>query len=400
MEHRQLVIIGAGPAGLTAAIYGRRAGLDTLVLENGIYGGMINSTAEIENYPGFEKIDGMGLASAMRAHAAAFAPEFRDCRVESVALGGTRDKIVLTDKGELSADALIIATGTSFAHAGCKGEEKFTGKGVSYCAVCDGAFYADAPAAVIGGGNAAVEEAVYLTQFASRVYIVHRRKEFRADSALVERALANPKIEPVLGYVTDEIFGDEMLEGVRLTNLETGEKRTLSVEGVFVFVGMKPVADFLMDGAIERAWGGWIKTNDQMETSVEGVFAAGDIREKFLRQVVTAVGDGATAAMSAYEYISNLKYLEGALFERPHVYAFLSSSIDPAHISLAHQVEEWKKSSGMPLVSIDAYRNRRVSVKLGVRETPSLVELRNGAPVRTRVISCIGDVKSFIQEVV
>ncbi|MDR1650841.1 MAG: FAD-dependent oxidoreductase [Synergistaceae bacterium] len=400
MEHRQLVIIGAGAAGLTAAIYGRRAGLDTLVLERGLYGGMINSTAEVENYPGTKRVTGMALAAAFREQAESFGPEFRSCGVQRVVLRGGRDgKVVVTDAGEISADALIIASGAEFSKVGCEGEEKFLGKGVSYCAVCDGAFYDGAPVAVIGGGNAAVEEAEYLTQFASRVYIIHRREEFRADASIVERVLSNTKIEPVLGCVVDEIYGGDMVEGVRVTRLGTGEKKRILTEGVFIFVGIKPTADFLEGSPIERSKSGWIITDDKMETSIDGVFAAGDIREKFLRQVVTAAGDGAAAAMAAYEYISNLKYFEDALFGHPHAYALLTSSIVPEHISLARDAEDWKKSSHAHIVFIDAHRSRRVMDELGVSELPSLVELKDGVTVRVAGASSLDDVINFVREV-
>jgi thioredoxin reductase (NADPH) len=393
LEKRQLVIIGGGPAGLTAAIYGRRSGLDTLVIEHGIWGGQINNTAEIENYPGFKGVSGMDLAGVMREHAALFKPEFRDCEVKSLSLGD--EKIIRTEEGDISADAVIIATGSTNTRAGCKGEEEFTGKGVCYCAVCDGAMYEGAPVAVIGGGNTAVEEADYLTQFASKVYIIHRREEFRANSMAIERAVSNPKIEPVLGWVTEEIFGADAVEGVRLHCLKSGERREIAVEGVFVFVGTKPNLGFLIDDSIKRSGKGWIVTDEQMETSVEGVFAAGDVREKFLRQVVTAAGDGATAAMSAYEYISNQYYLKSALFEPERVCALLVSSIDATHLSLSRDAEAWAKAEGTRLTIIDGHRNVRIREKLGVSDLPAVVELSRGRKTRESAVSTIGDVKNF-----
>ncbi|MDR1966705.1 MAG: FAD-dependent oxidoreductase [Synergistaceae bacterium] len=398
MENRQLVIIGAGPAGLTAAIYGRRAGLDTLVLERGLFGGAINSTADVENYPALKRTEGMALAKSLREHAEMFGPELRECGVESVSIGGN-GKIIRTDKGDVSAEALIIATGTSFSRIGCKGEDRFAGRGVSYCAVCDGAFYEGASVVVVGGGNAAVEEAEYLTRFASKVHIVHRREEFRADVLVVERALANPKIEPVLGYTVDEIAGGDMVEQVVLKNVKTLETKTIPAEGVFIFIGMKPELGFL-DGApgIKRAQAGWIIADDKMETSEEGVFAAGDVREKFLRQIVTATADGAIAAMAAYEYVSNLHYLESALFGRPHAYALLISGIDPGHLAIVQAAEEWKKSSQTDLAIIDVYRAGRIKAKLGVSELPSVAEISGGRAVRTSRISSVGDVKGFMAE--
>ena len=393
MEHRQLVIIGGGPAGLTAAIYARRAGLDTLILEPGLCGGMVNSTDEVENYPGFTRTGGLALAQRFREHAEIFEPEFREARVESVKFGGDPDdKIIGTDNGEIAADALIVATGTSFLRAGCKGEERFIGRGVSFCAVCDGAFYEDVPVAVVGGGNAAVEEAEYLTRFASRVYLIHRRNEFRADKSAVDRVMANSKIEPVLGCVVDEIAGDEMVERVIVRNIATNETKTIEVEGVFVFVGQKPEIAFLDDcDGIKRSRAGWIITDDKMETSMEGVFAAGDVREKFLRQIVTAVSDGATAAMAAYDYITNTAYLNSMLFDEPHKIALMISGIDPEHQALAGAVS---------VPSIDLYRAGRVRDKLGVKELPSMVEIFGGKAVRVSPVSSVENVTSFLEEVV
>ncbi|MDR2779788.1 MAG: FAD-dependent oxidoreductase [Synergistaceae bacterium] len=402
MEHRQLIIIGAGPAGLSSAIYARRAGLDTLVLEPGLVGGMINSTAEIENYPGLRRVGGMELAGALRSHTEMFAPEFRECRVVSLDTGGeTRDKIVVTDKGSISASAVVIATGTSFARVGCKGEEHFTGHGVSYCAVCDGPFYEGAEVAVIGGGNAAVEEAEFLTKFASKVYVIHRRDEFRADRSVIGRALDNPRIEPLLSSVVDEIAGENMVERISVRNVKTGETRDISVEGVFVFVGMKPEIGFL-DGldSIKRTEAGWIVTDDKMETSCEGIFAAGDVRLKFLRQAVTAAGDGAVAAMAAYEYITNMEYLDRVLFEGPRSYALLISGEDQNQAALARSAESLEKSSGIKLMIADVYRTARVRARLGVDKLPAVAEIANGKAFRISGVSSVEDIKNFIGEAV
>jgi thioredoxin reductase (NADPH) len=394
MENRQLVIIGSGPAGLTAAIYGKRSGLDTLVLESGLWGGQVNNTAEIGNYPGIKMISGMDLAEAMREHAAGFKAEFRDCAVESLSLDAG-NKIVRTDKGDISADAVIIATGSTNRKAGFKGEEEMTGRGVTYCAVCDGPMYQDAPVAVIGGGNTAVEEADYLTQFASKVYIIHRREELRANNMAIERARANPKIEMLLGWVAEEISGQDAVQGVKLRNLKSGGRKEIAVEGVFVFVGTKPNVDFLKDDAVKRSPNGWIETDEMMETSSEGVFAAGDVRDKFLRQVVTAAGDGATAAMAAYDYISNQHFLKSALFEPERAAALLISSIDSDHLALAKEAEDWAKSGGSRIVTIDGHRNLRIKEKLGVKELPVIVELRSGRKTREAKLSSIEDIKDF-----
>ena len=396
MEKRELTIIGAGPAGLTAAIFGRRAGLDVLVLERGMAGGQINITAEIENYPGFKHAGGMELGKILREHAEKFGPEFMECSVESVSFSGGNE-IIVTDKGTVRTDALIIASGSSFTKSGCKGEAEFTGRGVSYCAVCDGAFFTDAPVAVIGGGNSAVEEADYLTQFASKVYIIHRRDEFRAHKSIVDRAMANPKIETVMSSVVEEIAGRDMVERVIVRNNESGKTSEIQVEGVFVFVGTAPNLQFLTgESELKRAKGGWIITDYKMETSVDGVFAAGDVREKYLRQVATAVGDGATAAMAAYEYLSNEHYLQTALFAPEHAAAFFMSSIDPAHLALDREIRSLAASSGKKVITIDGHTNRRLREKLGVTSLPAMIELSRGKKIRAMTVNSINDAEEFL----
>jgi thioredoxin reductase (NADPH) len=382
VEKRELVIVGGGPAGLTAAIYGRRAGLDVLVLEKGMAGGQITITAEIENWPGIPMISGEELARAFREHAEKFSPEFREAEVKKVSMEAGK-KVVATDKGDIEAEAVIIATGASFRKLGCPGEAEFTGRGVSYCAVCDGAFFEDQVIAVVGGGNTAVEEADYLTRFASKVYIIHRRDSFRADRAVVEKAMANPKIEPVWDSVVERIKGTDMVEGIVLKNVKTGETSELPVAGVFVFVGMNPNSDFVK-GLVETKGGGWIVTNEMLETSVEGIFAAGDVRDKFLRQVVTAAGDGATAAMAAYSYISEQLHLQKVLFEPERVVSLFYSSIDPEQIKLANEVE---KKYAKKVLLIDGYKNKRMCEKLGIDDLPQVVVLNKGSLVKSKAIN-------------
>lgn len=305
MEKRELVIIGAGPAGLTAAIYGKRAGLDTLVIEKGKAGGQILITSEIENWPGTVTESGAGLAEKFRYHAAHFNAEFKTATVMSLKPGNNRC-VVVTDDGEIDAGAVIIASGCHFRKQGCPGEQEFTGKGVSYCAVCDAAFYEELEVAVIGGGNTAVEEAGYLTQFADKVYLVHRRDKFRADELVVERALKNPKIVPVMDSVLESIQGDDIVERIIVKNVKTGESKPIALNGVFIFIGTLPNAEFVGD-AVKTTEAGWIVTDADMKTSTPGIFAAGDVRDTGLRQVVTAAGDGARAAMSAYAWITEHK---------------------------------------------------------------------------------------------
>lgn len=393
VEKRQLVIIGAGPAGLTAAIYGKRAGLDVLLLEKGVPGGQINITDEIENWTGVEHASGPELAESFRKHAMKFGTEFRDTSVRKVAL---RDgiKIVATEDGDIEAEAVILATGASYKKMDCPGEAEFTGRGVSYCAVCDGAFFEGETIAVVGGGNSAVEEACYLTQFAEKVYIVHRRDSFRADRVAVEKALSNPKIQPVWNSVVEAVAGNEMVEKLVLRNVKTGEKSDLPVAGVFVFVGTVP-NDEPLKGVVAVNRNGWIETNDRMETSVEGIFAAGDVRDKFLRQVITAASDGAVAAMAAYGYISEQLHLRSTLLDPDHVVALFTSSVAEPQVRLAGAVEEWSAASGKKVTLVDGYKNARMVERLNLDALPVLVELRQGTVVRRQSVGSLEDVQRF-----
>jgi thioredoxin reductase (NADPH) len=303
MKKRELVILGAGPAGLTAAIYARRADLDALVIEKGLPGGQIRITAEIENWPGLISSTGVGLADSLRRHAEHFKTDFLTAEIKSLRLDGAR-KIVSTTAGEVEAEAVIVATGASFRRLGCPGEDKFIGCGVSFCAVCDAEFFVDETVAVVGGGNTAVEEAMYLTRFAEKVYIIHRRNEFRAAPLVRRRAAKNEKLVPVLDSVVEAIEGGDLVERVLVRNVKSGTVTPLEVAGVFMFVGTRPQVEFL-DNLLERREGGWLVTDQRLVTSEPGIFAAGDVRDTPLRQVVTAAADGALAAMSAYHYLES-----------------------------------------------------------------------------------------------
>ena len=306
-ESYDVAIIGGGPAGLTAAIYLGRAKLNSIVLEKAVPGGNAAITDMIENYPGFpDGISGRELSERMRAQAEKFGTKFKILHeVISVDLKGDIKKIK-TSNEEINASALIIATGTEWAKLNVPGEEKLTGKGVSYCATCDGPFFKDRTIAVIGGGDSAVDEANYLTRFGKKVIIIHRRDRLRAAKIIQDRAFANPKIDFRFSTIVTEIIGDEFVKALRLRNLNTEEEEILEVEGVFVFVGNYPSTSFLK-GQIEMDEAGYIITNERMEASVKGVFACGDVRKKMLKQVVTACGEGATAAVAAQHYIEELK---------------------------------------------------------------------------------------------
>ncbi|HHT62386.1 MAG: thioredoxin-disulfide reductase [Bacillota bacterium] len=302
-----LIIVGGGPAGLTAGLYGARGGLKTLLLEKSMPGGQAAMTERIENYPGFPQgIGGPELMMSFMEQATRFGAEFKTEEVNKVDFS-SRDKLLVTENGNYSAPAVIIATGSRPRFLDVPGEKEYHGRGVSYCATCDGAFFREKKVLVAGGGDSALEEAMFLTKYAGEVVLVHRRDSFRAAKVLQERAKKNEKLRFVLDTVIEEIKGGSKgVEQVMLRNVKTGEVTAEPVDGVFVFVGNIPNTQFLA-GAVELTEEGYIKTGDLLMTSVPGVFAAGDVRKKFLRQVSTAVGDGAEAAMAAERFINELE---------------------------------------------------------------------------------------------
>ena len=301
------IILGAGPGGMTAATYASRANMSVLMIDRGIYGGQMNNTAEIENYPGFPSILGPELAEKMYASSTQFGAEYAFgtvLHVEAQADGSWR---VVTDMDEYSANTVIVATGAAYKKLDVPGEEAFAGRGVSYCAVCDGAFFRGQHVIVVGGGDSAVEEATYLAGLADHVTIVHRRDKLRAQQILQDRAVANEKISFVWNSEVEESLGDDTkVTGVRVRNNQTDETSEIDAAGVFIYVGLLPVSDPVQDLGITDA-NGWIMTNDRMETSQPGIFAIGDVREKELRQITTAVGDAAVAGQNAFSYNENFK---------------------------------------------------------------------------------------------
>ena len=296
------LIIGAGPAGMTAALYAARSNLKVALLEAGIPGGQMNNTSDIENYPGYANISGPELAEKMFEPLEALGVEHLFGRAVNIVDQGSYKEIT-TDDGLLQAKTLIIATGSNHRLLGVPGEEELNSRGVSYCAVCDGAFFRDEDLMVVGGGDSAVEEAIFLTQFAKSVTIVHRRDALRAQKVLQDRAFANEKIHFAWNTVVEEIKGDNRVTSLVLKDVQTGQVREQAAGGVFIYVGLDPVSDFAQDlGILDDQ--GWVITDDHMKTSVPGVFAVGDVRQKDLRQVTTAVGDGAVAGQEAYKYIT------------------------------------------------------------------------------------------------
>jgi len=300
----EIAIVGAGPAGLTAALYAGRALKRTVLLEAGIPGGELLNTETIEDYPGFVSITGPDLASKMTEHALSFGAEMVPARVSSISLEPDGKKRIAVEDGEpYFAKAVILTAGGQPRKLDVVGEQEYAGRGVSYCAVCDGAFFKGEHLAVVGGGDAALEEAAFLTRYASKVTVIHRRKEFRAQPVLVERARKNPKMEFVLDSVVEEVIGDgQRVEALRLRHLPGGEGSTLTVGGVFIFIGFLPNSGLLAMHADHDSQGYYL-TDSNMQTSVPGIYAAGDVRAQLTRQVTTAVGDATTAAMAATKLV-------------------------------------------------------------------------------------------------
>jgi thioredoxin reductase (NADPH) len=298
-----IVIVGAGPAGLTAGIYAGRARLKTLLLEKLIHGGQVMTTDLVENYPGFPAgISGFELSDHMRKQAERFGLEFRSGEVLALEPGPEHHLLRLEGE-ELKAGAVIIASGARYKQLGTPGERAFTGKGVSYCATCDGALYRGETIAVVGGGDTALTDTIFLCRFAEKIHLIHRRDTFRAEKWLQEQVFAEDKVEIHWNTVVHEIQGSQTVEALQLKNVKTGELSSLPVAGVFIFVGIVPNTAWLQGCVALDEWG-FIFTNPEMATTIPGIFAAGDVRNKLLRQIATAVGDGATAAFAAGEYLS------------------------------------------------------------------------------------------------
>ena len=299
----EVIIIGSGPAGLTAGLYTSRAKLNSLLIEGGLVGGQIVNAQWIENYPGFpEGISGFELGQLMHQQATKYGLKTVTAEATGVELQ-QEQKVVKTTKGNFIAKAVIIASGSERYKLGIPGEEEFTGKGVSYCATCDAAFFREQPVAIVGGGDTAITEALHLAKFASRVTVIHRRHQLRASRIFQEKALAEPKIEFLWDTVVEEIVGKDSVKRLKLHQVVTGEKPTLEIAGIFISIGLKPNTNYLK-GILPLDATGHISTNEKMETEIAGIFAAGDIRHHSAQQAIAAAGDGATAAIYAEKFIT------------------------------------------------------------------------------------------------
>ena len=299
-----VIIIGSGPAGLTAGLYTSRNKLSTLLFEKGLIGGNINEAEKVDNYPGFPKgIGGMELTSLMHEQALLYGTEVINDDVTAIKIGD-KLKTVQTAQGDFSTKALIIAGGSERQKLNAPGEKEYTGRGVSYCATCDAPFFRDKVVAIVGGGNAALYEALHISKFASKVYVIHRRDQLRATPVVQDKVFAEPKIEFIWNSVVKEVMGETFVNKLKLADVKTGEESFLELNGVFVAIGLVPNTSYLK-GIVDMDEKGSVIVNDKMETSVPGIYAAGDIRVNAIRQVIAAAGDGAVAAVSAANFIEN-----------------------------------------------------------------------------------------------
>ncbi|MCC0638773.1 MULTISPECIES: thioredoxin-disulfide reductase [unclassified Clostridioides] len=297
-----IIVIGAGPAGLTSAIYAMRAGLSVTVFEKSIYGGQVASTSEVENYPAVQKISGIEFSTNIYNQAVDQGVDIQFDEVERISLEG-KVKIVKTASGEHKAKAVILANGVERRKLGCVGEKEFTGRGVSYCATCDGAFFKNKEVAIVGGGNTALEDALFLANNCTKVYLIHRRDDFRGEEVLEKSVKARKNIEILYSHGVEKIEGEKTVSRIEVKDLKTEEKRTIDVSGIFIAIGLKP-NNKMFENVLELDEGGYIVSDESCTTSVEGVYVAGDNRTKFLRQIITAASDGAIAAVQAANYIN------------------------------------------------------------------------------------------------
>lgn len=384
-----VMIVGGGPGGLAAAIYGARSRLSTLLIEKGAPGGQAATTEDMENYPGFARgTTGPDLMKAFTDHAKSFGAEIVRGDVNNIDM---QNKVITTKTGETyTGKTIILSPGAVPRKLGIPGEAEYTGKGVSYCATCDADFYEDLDVIVLGNGDAAVEEAGYLTKFANTVTIVVIHDEGVLDAApmLQERAFKNPKIKWVWNSTLAEITGDALVNGVVIKNIKTNEVTEMPIDGVFIYVGTVPQTNFLKDTGLELDNRGYIITNEEMETNLDGVYGVGDARVKYLRQVVTAAADGAIAAVAAEKFMVEEEGFKSSVLDEklPVAVTFWSPMVEKA-VEMAPMIETTldRFSDKLKLVKMDTYRNQRVANRYEVTKNPTIVFFKNGEVVATLV---------------
>lgn len=384
MDRYDIIIIGGGPAGLASAIYGARARFKTLVINKGSFGGQAQTTREIVNYPGYEKTSGPKLMKDFKKHAENFGAEFLRDEVSEVDFSG-EEKVIKTKKGkEFTAKAVIITCGTKPRLLNVPGEKELRGSGVAYCATCDAEFFEDEDVVVIGSSDQAIEEGMYITKFAKTVTVIvlHDEGILDCNKLSAEKAFQNEKMKFVWNSTIEEVLGKFNVEGVKLKNIKTGETSELACEGVFFFVGTIPNTDFLKGSGVIMDEKGYIPVNEQMETNIEGVYVAGDSRVKYLRQVATAVGDGATAAVAAERYIEELNYFKKNVLESeaPVVLSFFDPVVEESltfNTTLEKVVNKNSK-----IVKVDISRKKTLAKRYGVEKAPSVLVLDKGEVIK------------------
>ena len=395
-----LIVIGGGPAGMSAAIYGSRSRLNTLVLEaKRKTGGQPSTYHDMENYPGVPETTAPELMDNFREHAEKFNTEFKRGEVVDLEVEGL-EKIVKTKKGaEYKAKSVVLATGAEPRKLGIEGEEELKGKGVSYCATCDADIFEGLDVVVVGNGNSAVEESIYLTKFVENLtmIVIHDEGVMDAEKILQEKAMENEKIDFVWNSVVEEIKGDGMVEKAVVKNIKTGETQDLDCHGVFFFVGRVPNTDFLK-GTVELTENGYIKTNDEMETNQPGVYAVGDVRNKVVRQVITAAGDGATAAVMAQGYIEEEDYWQNNVLKSDNsVLVAFWSVTDQESMDMISELESMGiEDNDYRFVKIDTYKNRLISNRYDIEEIPTIVKLVDGEVTEKLVEPSTKEIESIL----
>lgn len=400
-EIYELLIIGGGPGGLAAAVYGGRARLKTLVINKGSVGGLVNTTREIVNYPGYVRTSGPDLMKDFKKQADSFGVEFLKDEVMSVDFS-PEEKLVKTKRGrEFKAKAVIIACGSEPRLLNVPGEKRLRGSGVAYCATCDAEFFAGEDVVVVGSGDQAIEEGMYITKFARKVSVIvlHDKGTLDCNKVSAERAFQNEKMEFVWNSTVEEVLGGDHVAGVKLKNLKTGGSIELACQGIFFFVGMIPSTRFLKDTGIEMDRKGYIPVNEMMETNVEGVYAAGDNRVKYLRQVITAAGDGAIAAVAAERYIEEQKvFTTNVLESEKKLLLLFFDALNDESLEFSRLLEEVNRdlADQYKLVKIDMATKKNQAKKYGIEIAPSLVILDKGQEVGR--LNCLPDKGNLIAQ--